>query len=161
MNPRIYVETTIPSFYFEVREEPDMVARRGWTRSWWTRASGQCELVTSAAVIDELERGAFPSRDSCLRLLEPLVVLAVESPVLDIVQTYVDRHVMPANPVGDALHLALASYHQCDFLVTWNCRHLANAKKFSHIRRVNTLLGLCVPTLVTPLELLGEEDDER
>src|SRR5207244_12975766 len=56
------------------------------------------------------------------------------------------------SPAGDALHLALASYHKCDFLVTWNCRHLANANKFGHIRRVNALLGLFVPALVTPLE---------
>jgi hypothetical protein len=65
----------------------------------------------------------------------------------------------PADPGGDALHLALASYHRCDFLVTWNCRHLANANKFGHIRRVNVLLGLFVPALVTPLELLGDDDE--
>ena len=57
---------------------------------------------------------------------------------------------MPADPTGDALHLASASFHKCDFLVTWNCQHLANANKFGHIRRVNTLLGLFVPALVTP-----------
>ena len=65
---------------------------------------------------------------------------------------------MPDDPVGDALHLAIASYHKCDFLLTWNCRHLANANKFGHIRRVNTLLGLYVPLLVTPLELLGGKE---
>ena len=60
---------------------------------------------------------------------------------------------------GDALHLAIASYHKCNFLVTWNCAHLANANKFGHIRRVNTMLGLFVSALVTPLELLGERDE--
>jgi hypothetical protein len=63
------------------------------------------------------------------------------------------------DPAGDALHLALASFHKCEFLVTWNCRHLANANKFGHIRRVNTLLGLMIPALVTPLGLLGADDD--
>ena len=53
---------------------------------------------------------------------------------------------------------ALASFHKCDYLLTWNCRHLANANKFNHIRRVNTLLGLSVPTLATPLELTGGEE---
>jgi hypothetical protein len=67
---------------------------------------------------------------------------------------------MPAGPAGDALHLAIASYHKCDFLVTWNCRHLANAKKFGHLRKINTLLGLFIPALVTPLELLGESDED-
>jgi hypothetical protein len=55
--------------------------------------------------------------------------------------------------------LALASYHKCDFLVTWNCAHLANANKFGHIRRVNAMLGLFVPALVTPLQLLESPDE--
>ncbi len=65
---------------------------------------------------------------------------------------------MPADPTGDALHLALASVHKADYLLTWNCKHLANANKFDHIRRVNALLGLHVPALVTPLELMLEEE---
>lgn len=159
MRPRVYVETTVPSFYYEARQEPEMVARRDWTRQWWERAITECELVTSVPVVDEIERGDFPSRDECLRLIAQLPLLAVEPAVLEIVQTYITRRVMPRDPVGDALHLALASHHRCDFLATWNCKHLANASKFAHIRRVNTLLGLFVPSLVTPLELL-EVDDE-
>lgn len=91
--------------------------------------------------------------------MEHLDLLEITPAVIDVVDTYIARHVMPADPVGDALHLAVASVHRCDFLVTWNCRHLANANKFGHIRRVNTLLGLYVPTLVTPLELLEEDSD--
>jgi hypothetical protein len=137
-----------------------MVARREWTRTWWAEVSGTHELVTSPAVIEELRRGDFPSRDDCLALIATLPVLAIEFAVLEIVQAYIDRRVMPANPAGDALPLALASYHKCDFLVTWNCKHLANANKFGHIRRINGLLGLFTPALVTPLELLGDEDNE-
>ena len=66
---------------------------------------------------------------------------------------------LPKKAALDALHLALASYHKCDFLVTWNCQHLADANKFGHIRRVNAILGLFVPALVTPLELLGDSDE--
>ena len=75
-----------------------------------------------------------------------------------IVDTYVSQHVMPADPRGDALHLALASYHHCHFLLTWNCRHLANANKFEHIRHVNSNLGLFSPILTTPYELLVDEE---
>jgi hypothetical protein len=121
---------------------------------------GEGLLVTSPAVVDELERGDFPNRVQCLTLIEPLPLLAIEPEVMDIVDTYISRNVMPADPAGDALHLAIASFHRCDFLVTWNCRHLANANKFEHIRRVNAVLDIFVPTLVTPLELLGEDDDE-
>lgn len=138
-----------------------MVARRDWTRSWWTRAqTSATELVTSLAVIDELERGTFPARSECLKMIGALPLLAIEPPILEIVEAYVRQRVMPADPAGDALHLALASYHRCDFLVTWNCKHLANANKFGHIRRMNALLGLFTPSLVTPLELLGDNDDE-
>ena len=160
MTATVYVETSIPSFYHEVRADPEMLARRQWTREWWQHARGRYELVTSPAVVDELERGDYPSRASCLELIAPLRLLAVEPAVVEIAETYIARHVMPADPAGDALHLALASFHRCDFLVTWNCQHLANANKFGHIRRVNTLLGLYVPLLVTPLELLAEVDNE-
>ena len=68
---------------------------------------------------------------------------------------------MPKDPKGDALHLALASYHNCRFLLTWNCQHLANANKFEHIRHINTLLGLFVPILTTPHGLLHEYEEER
>ena len=160
MKPRVYVETTVPSFYHEVRHEPEMVARRDWTRQWWARGTVDCELVTSVPVVDELERGDFPNREDCLRLIAPLPLLAVEPAVLEIAQTYIARRVMPQSPVGDALHLALASHHRCDFLAAWNCKHLANANKFAHIRRVNTLLGAFVPSLVTPLELLEVDDED-
>jgi predicted nucleic acid-binding protein len=156
----VYVETSVISFYHEIRTELDMAARREWTRTWWNSASRRHDLVTSAAVIEELREGDYPSRDECLELVGALPLLAIEPAVMDIVEAYIARHVMPADPAGDALHLALASYHRCDFLVTWNRRHLANANKFGHIRRVNTLLGLYVPALVTPLELVEEGSDE-
>lgn len=157
---RVYIETTIPSFYFEPRSDPEIVARREWTRRWWHGAGDRYELVTSAAVIEEISRGDFSARQNCLRLIERLPLVPVEAAVADIVRSYIARKVMPRDPIGDALHLALASYHRCDFLITWNCRHLANANKFDHIRRVNTMLGLFVPALVTPLELLGDDDED-
>src|ERR1035437_2486298 len=68
---------------------------------------------------------------------------------------YLTLRVLPAR-VRPQIGLALASFHECDYFVTWNCRHLANASKFGHIRRINTLLGLNTPELVTPPELLGD-----
>ena len=104
--------------------------------------------------------GGIPERGAKrLALVRDLPLLSVESAIAEIVQAYIRHKLMPADPGGDALHLALASYHKCDFLVTWNCQHLANANKFGHIRRVNAMLGLFVPALVTPLELLGGSDE--
>jgi predicted nucleic acid-binding protein len=159
-NPTVYIETSIPSFYHEMRQEPAMQARREWTRQWWSRAHGSYELFTSEAVLDELGRGEYPTKPDCLSLVQSLPVLPIDAATADIVAAYLRHRLMPRDPAGDALHLALASQHKCDFLLTWNCMHLANANKFGHIRRVNTMLGLFVPTLTTPLELLGGTDED-
>jgi len=156
--PRVHVETTIPSFYHEMRTEPAIVARRDWTRQWWDLAAHRYELVTSAAVLDELAEGPIDHSVRWMELVQHLPLVSVLPVIADIVTTYVQHRVMPADPGGDALHLALASFHRCDFLVTWNCQHLANANKFGYIRRVNAVLGLFVPALVTPLELSGTSD---
>ena len=155
MKPTVYIETSIPSFYCERRAEPEMVARREWTRHWWDNFASECRLVTSAAVIDEIRAGDFPNRSEALELALRLERVPGSAAVAEIVDAYIRHKLMPANPVGDALHLALASYHKCDFLLTWNCRHLANANKFGHIRRINAMLGLFIAALVTPLELAG------
>ena len=79
MKSSVYIETTIPSFYHEVRIEPDMVARRAWTREWWDDHRKDYELFTSDAVIDELERGDFPNKDEALSLVKNLPVLGDQS----------------------------------------------------------------------------------
>jgi hypothetical protein len=117
------------------------------------------EVLTSEVVIDELSAGEYPGKKEALGLVSALPLLSVEREIAEIVEAYIKHLVMPKEPVGDALHLALASCHKCEFLLTWNCRHLANANKFSHIRRVNTILGLYVPVLLTPLEMLGGREE--
>jgi len=113
------------------------------------------------AVLTELSAGIAERSAERLSLLQHLPLLPVDPAIIDIVATYILHKVMPRDPAGDALHLAIASFHKCDFLVTWNCQHIANANKFGHIRRVNTLLGLFVPALVTPLELLGADHESE
>ncbi|HEY9705027.1 MAG TPA: type II toxin-antitoxin system VapC family toxin [Allocoleopsis sp.] len=157
MKSKVYIETSIPSFYYEIRTEPDMIARKEWTRLWWNQIRNEYETVTSVAVLDELNKGNFPNKEQAIQLLNDILLIDIESEIAAIVQTYIQNQVMPNDPLGDALHLAIASYHKCDFLLTWNCRHLANANKFAHIRRINVMLGLYVPTLITPLELMGEK----
>jgi len=133
-----------------------MVARRNWTREWWKSYRHLFRLVTSEAVMAELAEGEYESRDKAIDLLEPVDRLSVPDELADIVDAYLANHLMPRERLGDALHLALASWHKCDFVLTWNCRHIANANKFEHIRIVNGRLGLFVPALVTPMELCAE-----
>ncbi len=155
MKKKVYLETSIFSFYYDQRTAPSVRVRREWTRQWWASCLEDYDAVTSAAVLTELENGTFPHRRQALNLALKLPAISVGENVTDIVTVYIEHHVMPRNPTGDALHLALASLEKCDYLVTWNCEHLANANKFGHIRQVNTMLGLHVPLLITPLELMG------
>lgn len=134
-----------------------MVARRDWTREWWDNHRHKFRLVTSDPVFDELERADHPCKNEKIELIRNIDLLPIGEGIAEIVEVYLERYVMPRDPTGDALHLALASYFKCDALLTWNCQHLANVNKIGHIRRVNTLMGLHVPMLVTPLELLGED----
>ncbi len=69
MKPKVYVETSIPSFYYEVRTQPDMVARREWTREFWNQATDNYLLVTSLAVLDELNRGNFTAKNEAIKLI--------------------------------------------------------------------------------------------
>ncbi len=97
MKPQVYIETTIPSFYFEVRQQPEMVARRNWTRSWWDVERNDYELVTSLPVIEELQQGGHPRKQETLSLISGLSVLPIEDEIYQIVDEYV------ANQLGAAL----------------------------------------------------------
>jgi predicted nucleic acid-binding protein len=157
MRESVYIETSIFSFYHDRRDTPAVIAMRDWTRQWWDSHRQNYEVVTSTAVLAELETGSLPHRNEALAMASRLPAIPIEDDIREIVEVYIEYRVMPRDPLGDALHLALASFYKFDYLLTWNCQHLANANKFGHIRRVNMLLGLHVPALVTPLELMGGE----
>lgn len=160
MPTRVYIETTIPSFYYTMRTDPESVARQNWTHQWWEENADVLALATSAAVVVELQRGTSEKTEERLNLLRGLELLPITQEVEDIASIYIDKIVMPNDPAGDALHLALASYHRMDVLLTWNCRHLANPNKIEHIRLINYGLGLPMPILTTPLNYLsGDEND--
>ena len=156
----IYVETSVPSFYYETRAARDMQSRRDWTRQWWSLPKWEQELVIGLPVISELEAAPPAKRVKALALIAALRLLPYPSEIAEIVAVYFAHKLMPREAQGDADHLALASFHHCDLLVTWNCKHLANANKFGHIHRVNALLRLRTPALVTPLQLLEKDDED-
>ena len=159
MRKRIYIETTIPSFYYTLRDDPESVARMHWTRQWWDRFAGEFDLLTSDAVIAELSRGIGERTDERIALVDGLELLDITGEVEEIAAIYIEKLVMPNDPTGDALHLALASFYRADVLLTWNCQHLANPNKMEHVRVVNYALGLPMPLLTTPLNYLSEGED--
>ncbi len=160
MQTRVYIETTIPSAYYTKRTDPMSVAKSQWTRQWWSSYSTTFLLLSSPAVIGELRRGSLPLVQDRIDLLKSAELLEITDEVQEIVQIYISKLVMPRDPTGDALHMALATFHRVDVLLTWNCLHLANPNKMEHLRLVNYEIGLPTPIVTTPLNYLsGDESD--
>ncbi len=154
-----YIETSIPSFYFTGRTDPLSISRQHWTRQWWSTIGTGFDRFSSAAVTVELNKGILEDlKIQRIELLANLVMLEINTDVLEIAKIYIERLLMPDDADGDALHLAMASYHHMDVLLTWNCKHLANPNKLGHIEKVNGELGLPVPLITTPLNYLSEDD---
>ncbi|MEK6702677.1 MAG: type II toxin-antitoxin system VapC family toxin [Planctomycetota bacterium] len=153
----VYIETTIPSYYFETRTAEYAQAWRGLTRKWWDEYRSRYQLVTSSLVLLELAEAPAERRRQALALLQDVPVLPRTPEVLSITKHYIASKVMPGSALGDAGHLAVASFHGIDFLLTWNCVHLANANKSRHIQVENNRLGLSVPILTTPALLVPED----
>lgn len=161
MATRVYIETTIPSAYYTLRTDTESVAKMQWTREWWKVYAESWQLFSSVAVVDELRRGNREVTVDRIGLLDDLTMLEITDEARELARIYIQRKVMPADPSGDALHLAIASFHNVDYLLTWNCRHLANANKLQHVRIVNFEVGMPTPSLTTPLNFLSGRDDNE
>ena len=155
MQKRIYIETTIPSFYYTLRTDEDSLVKQKATRHWWGRYADRFILTTSTAVIAELRRGRSRLVQARLDLIQDMELFEGSREIDRITQYYIDSLVMPQDPLGDALHLAIASFHKVDALLTWNLAHLANPHKLNLVTQINQKLGLPTPELVTPLDYLG------
>ena len=101
--------------------------------------------------------GEYPNKSRILEFISQLQILPFHDHIIEIAQIYLENNLMPQELKGDAIHLAYALYYKMDFLLTWNCAHLANANKKQHIRIMNTRLNLNVPEIITPLELFTED----
>ena len=121
----------------------------------------QYSLCTSEETLAELGQGEYPRQRQVIRFAAKVPLLEPHAAIPGIAQVYVEHRLMPQSLKGDALHLAYASFYKTDFLLTWNCDHLANANKRRHLRWLNTRLNLCIPEIVTPLELVTESSDEN
>ena len=145
----------IPSSYYTLRTDDVSLARQKLTRQWWDEYAKLFILTSSTAVVQELRRGSEQITLNRISLLEDVELFDPTVEILQIAQIYMERLIMPQDPRGDALHLAIASFHRVDTLLTWNCTHLANPNKFDFITRINRELGLTTPELKTPLDYLG------
>ncbi|MFT7489623.1 MAG: putative nucleic acid-binding protein [Candidatus Promineifilaceae bacterium] len=155
MGKSVYLETSVFSFYYDERVES--AYRHQVTRDWWRTQKRHYSVYTSFFAIRECASPAYPNWRKVASLARRTDVLEVGPEIEGIVAAYITNKVMPADDAGDAAHLAVSSFHGVDYLMTWNCRHLANANKFDHTRAINRRLGLVTPELVTPEQLFREE----
>jgi len=157
---KVYIETSVIGAYFDDREDIGSAFQHLWTHRCWNELLAEYDSVISQAVLDELGNPDYPNSKKAIDLVSNLQKVPIEEEVKRIVRIYIANKLMPSDTVGDALHLALASFHKCDYLLTWNCSHIANPNKFKQIRLLNSEIGLYVPILVTPNQLLGGSDEK-
>lgn len=153
----VYLETSVFGAYVSTRDDPASVYRRDTTRSWWLQQLPSYEACTSVAVLAELGASEYPGQGQAIGLAGGLPQVDITDDVLAVAESYVRHKLMPEPASGDALHLALATVNEIDYLLTWNIRHLANPNKIDHMTVINSRLGLLGPTILTPEGLWFEE----
>lgn len=157
----VYLETTFVS-YLVALPARDLViaAHQQVTRDWWQRRRTHFRLVVSQIVLDEISAGDESEVRKRLELVMPLDVLAASADAEALTAAIVEAGVLPEKAVRDAAHIALATVHGIQYLLTWNCRHLANAQISRRVARICNEHGFVMPTICTPEELFEEIDDE-
>jgi predicted nucleic acid-binding protein len=159
MPPRLYLETTIPS-YLAARPSLQTVlfTHQQLTALWWERRRQDFALVVSELVREECAAGDPQIAQRRLELLSGIPVLRPDRAMLEVARELVEHGPIPAKAAGDALHVATATVYGCEYLLTWNCRHIANAEIRRAAARVVARQGYDLPVICTPEELMGGEE---
>jgi len=160
--PRIYIETSIVS-YLRQRASGQVVtaARQLLTRRWWEEERSNYDLVTSQYVLDEAADGDPRLAQDRLDTLADIPLLQLGSEIDAIAEAIVSRTILPAKAQVDALHIAAAAHHRIDYLLTWNCTHIANARILPRILGVLSDLNCFVPIICTPEEMVDDDENHQ
>jgi hypothetical protein len=153
--PSVYLETTILS-YLAAHPSRDLVvaAHQQITHEWWRVARHRYELFISASVLGEMRKGDPDAAARRLAWVEDLPVLEVNDEVGSLFEAYNKELGLPERATVDVLHIAFAVGFGMDYLLTWNCAHIANGEVVRRLLQVNETLGKPTPVIVTPEELL-------
>lgn len=159
---RVYIETSIVS-YLRQRPSAQIVAaaRQVLTQRWWDEERAKYEIVTSQYVLDEAAGGDPHFAQARLESLAELPLLQLGPEIDAIAAQIIGRAILPANAQLDALHIATAAHHRIDYLLTWNCTHIANARILPRIRRTLVELNSFVPIICTPEEMVDDVEPEN
>lgn len=155
MQKRVYVETSVIS-YLQARPSRDLVvaAHQEITRQWWSNESAKYDLYISEAVIREAGAGDQQAAAQRLASLASFPVLDINQEVEKLAGDILAAGAMPPQAALDALHVAVAAWHGADYLLTWNCRHIASAHVRPRIDALCRARGIVSPQLCTPEELM-------
>ena len=156
MKPRVYIETTVIS-YLAARQTRDLIvaARQEITWEWWQENRSGFELYVSQHVLREAGAGDTDAARRRLEIVDGFPRLELKPEVLALAHRLVESGPIPANAAEDALHISLATVHGMDYLLTWNCRHIANATIRNSVTEIANNEGYQCPVICTPGELLG------
>jgi hypothetical protein len=158
MRPKIYIETSIVS-YLGAQPSRDLItaAHQQTTHIWWEERRPHFDLFASQVVLDEIAAGDPEAAARRIDLLKDVPLVEITGEVADLAAALIARVPLPRSAGADAAHIAAAAWHGLDFLMTWNCAHIANAALRPRIERVCREQNCPVPVLCTPDELMGEE----
>jgi len=155
MKAKVYIETTVIS-YLTARSSRDIVVagHQQITRDWWEDCSEQFDIVASQLVLQEASIGDCKLVQERLKVLEKMTLLETSEDALVLSENLLDSGALPKKASGDALHIAIAVTNEIDYLVTWNCKHLANATIRTRIEEICRLSNYKPTIICTPEELL-------
>jgi predicted nucleic acid-binding protein len=156
MSPSVYVESTVVSYHAS-RKSRDLVvgARQLVTDRWWNSRLSGFAVYISQVVLEEIARGDSAAASRRLAAVEGFAVLRLTDEALALAQELLRRKAVPREYPEDAAHIAVASAHGMDYLVTWNFTHINNAERKHAIERIVTSHGLEPPVICSPEELMG------
>src|SRR5439155_5062353 len=155
MKPKLYVETTIPRLLTAWPSRDVIIAgQQQATRAWWDERRERYQLFVSVLVMKEAKRGDATAVAERIRALRECRVLPFPTEAEDLTRALLASRLIPAKAEADAAHIAIASVHGMDFLLTWNCRHIANATIVEKLRAICEREGFPAPVICTPHELM-------
>lgn len=156
---RVYIETSIVS-YLTARPSRDVVtlARQELTREWWETRRPRFDLCTADIVAGEASQGHSEAASRRLAVLDEITELETTSEAEDLADHLLREGPLPEKAAVDALHIAIATAHQVDYLLTWNLTHIANAAMRKPIEALCRSKGYEAPVMCTPEELMEDDD---
>lgn len=153
----VYLETSFIS-YLVARPNRDVVVagHQQTAQDWWANRRSQFECSVSQVVIDEASVGDPGEVAKRLAIIGAIPTLDVNDDAEALTQAIMAASILPPHAFPDAAHVAVSAVHAIDYLLTWNCKHLANAQIARRIAVVCEKMGHKMPIICTPEELMGD-----